>query len=102
MPFYAVVGLDHPPHSMALRDRVRPAHRAFVLQHDQMIRFATAMLDADGHQQGSIYVFEADDIDPVRAWTAEEPFCQAGVYRDLRVVEIAPALSRLPIIEWPA
>jgi uncharacterized protein YciI len=101
MPFYAVVGFDHPPHSMPLRDRTRPAHRAFVLKNDQMIRFATAMLDADGNQKGSIYVFEADDISAVRAWTADEPFCRAGVYRDLQIVEIDPALNRFPIIQWP-
>jgi uncharacterized protein YciI len=102
MPFYAVVGFDHTPHSMPLRDQTRAAHRDFVLRHDEMIRFATALLDADGNQKGSIYIFDADYIAAVRAWIADEPFCRAGVYRDLQIVEIEPALNRLPIIDWPA
>jgi uncharacterized protein YciI len=102
MPFYAVIGFDHPPHNMPQRDALRGAHRRFVQDHDQMIRFATALLDADGNQTGSIYVFEAESLDAVKAWTAEEPFCRGGIYQSLRVAEISPALNRLPPISWPA
>lgn len=102
MPFYAVIGFDHSPHQMNLRDQVRPAHRAFVKENDRMIRFATAMLDGKGNQHGSIYIFEADSVEAVRQWLAQEPFCTAGVYKDLEVVEISPACNRLPRFEWPA
>lgn len=67
-----------------------------------MIRFATAMLDGEGNQRGSIYFFEADSEETVRTWLAQEPFCAAGVYADLQIVEISPACNRLPRLEWPA
>ena len=101
MPLYAVIGFDHPPHNMALRERVRPAHRAFVLENDQLIRFATAMLDGEGNQKGSIYFFEADNAETVKEWLAIEPFCKAGVYKDIHIVEISPALNRLALMGWP-
>lgn len=101
MPFYAVIGFDHPPHQMKLRDHVRSAHSAYVKENDRMIRFATAMLDAQGNQNGSIYIFEAESMERVREWIAMEPFCTAGVYNDLHVEEISPACNRLPRFEWP-
>ena len=102
MPLYAVIGFDPPPHHMKLRDQMRSAHRAFVTENDQMIRFATALLDGQGNQQGSIYFFEADSAATVREWLAQEPFCAAGVYKDLHLAEISPACNRLPLLEWPA
>src|SRR5687767_7720238 len=102
MPLYAVIGFDHLPHQMTLRDQVRSAHRTFVKENDQMIRFATAMLDDKGNQNGSIYFFEADNAGAVHEWLAHEPFCTAGVYRDLQVAEISPACNRIPRSEWPA
>jgi uncharacterized protein YciI len=101
MPLYAVIGFDHPPHNMELRDKTRPAHRAFVLEHDQMIRFATAMLDGKGNQKGSIYFFEAERAEAIREWLKEEPFCTAGVYKDLHIAEISPAFNRIPRLDWP-
>jgi uncharacterized protein YciI len=101
MPLYAVIGFDHPPHQMKLRDQVRSAHRAFVKENDQMIRFATALLDGEGNQRGSIYFFEADSPETVRAWLAKEPFCAAGVYENLEVAEIYPACNRMSRFEWP-
>ena len=96
MPLYAVIGFDHSPHQMTLRDQVRPAHRAVVKQNDQMIRFATAMLDGEGNQRGSIYFFEADSADTVRAWLAQEPFCIAGVYDDLcHSIPLAQQIQRI-------
>lgn len=87
---------------MQVRDQTRAVHRAFVKENDQLIRFATAMLDGEGNQRGSIYFFEADSAETVRAWLAQEPFCAAGVYADLQIAEIAPACNRLPQFEWPA
>ena len=67
-----------------------------------MMRFASAMLDADSNQYGSLYVFEADDIDQVRDWTKREPFCQGDVYKDLRIIEIGVGLNKLQQQDWPA
>lgn len=101
MPTFAVLGFDHPPHSMALRDRVRAVHRAYVKANDQKLRLASVMLDADGNQKGTILYFEAESIEEVRAWVAAEPFYQHGVYESVHIVEVRTALSKLPPMNWP-
>lgn len=100
MAYFIVVGLDHPPHSMALREVHRADHRDHVLRHDADIRLAGAVVDDAGNQAGSIYVFEADSADQVRDWLAQEPFVKQGVYRDLQVLRWTPVLNRLPATDW--
>lgn len=100
MPLYAVVGIDHPPHSMALRDRVRPEHRAYVKGNDRLLRLAAVMLDPAGNQQGTLLIFEADSLETVRAWAQQEPFCRSGVYRDLHIAEIRVAMNRIGLSDW--
>lgn len=100
MPMFVVIGLDHPPHSMALRDKIRMVHRAYVKGHDEKLRLASVMRDAEGNQKGTILYFEADSIDEVRAWVAAEPFCQAGVYKELHIAEVGTAINRIPLIGW--
>ena len=100
MPTYAFMGLDHPPHSMALRDQLRAAHRAYVLANDSMIRLAGALCDGAGNQCGSLIIFEASSADQVRQWLAQEPFHRGGVYRDVQVIEWRLALNRFAPAEW--
>lgn len=103
MPLFAVIGLDVPPHAMALRETHRAAHRAYVLARDEPIQLAGAVYDGEGHQCGSLLVFEAPDADTVRAWLEQEPFHRNGVYGQLVIVEWRPALNRLqPMPDWPA
>lgn len=100
MAYFIVVGLDHPPHSMALREAHRAHHRDHVLTNDADIWLAGAVVDDDGNQAGSVYVFEADNADQVRDWLAQEPFVKEGVYRDLHVLRWTPVLNRLPPADW--
>lgn len=102
MPHFLVFGLDHPPHSMPLRDASRAAHRAYVLENDDPIRLAGAMVDADNNQCGSVYSFEADSVETVRRWLDQEPFVKEGVYESIKIVQWTPALNRLPAADWKA
>jgi hypothetical protein len=54
MPLYAFIAFDHPPHSMALRDKLRAAHRDYVQSRDLGAVLAGAMYDADGNQSQSV------------------------------------------------
>lgn len=100
MPTYAFLGLDHPPHSMALRERHRAEHRAYVLANDAAIRLAGALCDEAGNQCGSLIVFEADDAQQVWQWLEREPFHRHGVYKDSQVIEWQLALNRLGPTDW--
>jgi uncharacterized protein YciI len=101
MPLFMVVGLDHPPHSMALREKLRDAHRGYVLERTDPIRFAGATVDAEGNQSGSLYVFEADRIETVRAWFAAEPFAAGGVYASLEIRPLRLAYNQFDKVAWP-
>ena len=101
MSIFLFIGHDHAPHSMVLRDSVRAEHRAYVLAHDAMIRFAGAMVDTQGNQCGTVIAFEADDAGQVQQWVAQEPFHRSGVYARTDVVEWQLALNRLNPMDWP-
>lgn len=94
MPLFAVIGFDHPPHSMALRDQFRVEHRAFALENDRMTRLAGALFDADGNQCGTLKIFEADSAEAVRELYRTEPFFVNNVYKEFHVVEWRLALNR--------
>ena len=100
MTLYAVIGHDHPPHSMPLRDSVRPEHRAYVRTNDQAIVLASALNDAEGNQCGSLFLIEADSPEEIRAWFAKEPFYANGVYADFKIIECRVAVNRLDKNEW--
>ncbi|HEU0222640.1 MAG TPA: YciI family protein [Paracoccaceae bacterium] len=100
MPHFAAIGFDHPPHSMALRDRLRAEHRRYVLENDARILMAGAMRDAEGNQCGTIYVFAAESPEEVWQWLGSEPFHAGGVYASMQVVAWSPALNRFGPVEW--
>lgn len=100
MPLYLFIGQDHAPHSMGLRDAVRGEHRAYVLENDQTIRSAGAMLDPDGNQCGTVIVFEESEISQVWRWIEQEPFYRHGVYARAEVIEWNLALNRFDRAEW--
>ena len=102
MTHFAVIGFDHPPHSMKLRDSVRAEHRRYVLENDVRIMMTGAMTDSAGNQCGTIYVFDVAREQDVWDWLGNEPFYLAGVYDSMRVVAWTPALNRFDRIDWPA
>lgn len=101
MPLFAVIGLDHEPHAMDLRDRHRDEHRAYVTSNDSGIAFVGACLDEAGNQCGSLYIFEADSQEEVRDWLAREAFVRNGVYQHLVVRRFMLGKNTIPLQSWP-
>ena len=87
---------------MAVREALRPEHRAFVLDHDAMIRFAGAMVDAHGNQCGTVIAFEAPNAGQVQHWVEQEPFHRSGVYARTEIVEWRLAMNRFERMDWAA
>ena len=100
MPLYAVIGLDHEPHAMALRDSVRTEHRQYYLDNAIGVRLAGAFYQ-EQNQCGTLLIVEAGSEGEIRDWLAQEPFCRAGVYRDLRILEWRQAFNSLEQSGWP-
>jgi uncharacterized protein YciI len=101
MALYAVIGLDHPPHSMPKRDASRSEHRVYLREHDQTISLAGVMLDDDNHQCGSLYLFEADSEQSIRDWLQEEPFHRTGVYSQVVIRRFHVVFNDLAARSWP-
>ena len=100
MPLFAVIGFDHSPNSMDLREKFRAEHRAYSQGNDAMTRFAGAMYDAEGNQCGTLKIFEADNAQQVWDWYKKEPFFNNGVYKEFHVIEWKLAINQFPITGW--
>jgi uncharacterized protein len=77
--------LDRPD-AAALRQRVRPAHKAYLARVAERIAFAGPLLRDDGQTMvGSLLVMDFPSREALRACLADEPFTQAGLYAEMRI-----------------
>lgn len=77
---FAIRLLDKPA-AAALRQRVRPEHKAYLAQVADRIAFAGPLVADDGEAMvGSLLVIDFDSREAVNAWLAAEPFTRAGLY----------------------
>ena len=77
--------LDRPD-GAALRQRVRPEHKAYLAQVAERIAFAGPLTHDDGVTMiGSLLAIDFDSRDAARAWLADEPFTRAGLYTSVDI-----------------
>lgn len=85
--YFAVWATDKPG-MLAERQRVRDAHRARLRNpgaHAVKVRLGGPTLDAGNAMNGTLLVIEADHIDAVRAFMADDPYTAAGVYATVEI-----------------
>jgi uncharacterized protein YciI len=76
-----IFALIDKPDSGALRQRVRPEHKAYLATMADRIAFAGPLVTDDGQTMlGSLLAIEFDSRDAAHAWLADEPFTRAGLY----------------------
>ena len=74
------------PDSAALRQRVRPEHKAYLAQVADRIAFAGPLTHDDGVTMlGSLLAIDFSSRDAAQAWLADEPFTRAGLYAGTEV-----------------
>jgi uncharacterized protein len=77
--------LDKPGAS-ALRDAVRPVHKAYLGLVADRIAFAGPLVADDGVTMvGSLLAIDFDSREAAMAWLADEPFTRAGLYAGTEV-----------------
>lgn len=82
---HAFVLLDRPD-GAALRQRVRPEHKAYLAQVADRIAFAGPLLHDDGATMtGSLLAIDFDSRAAAEAWLADEPFTRAGLYASVAI-----------------
>lgn len=88
MTYFAVWATDAPGME-ATRQHVREAHRARLRDpgaHPVRVLLGGATLGESGAQMnGTLLVLQADDIDAVRRFVADDPYVHEGVYRSVEV-----------------
>ena len=88
---------EDKPDSEALRLANREDHLAWAASKANAIELAGPMLSDDGeHMLGSMFILDADSIDAVRAFNAEDPYTQAGLWGNVIVRpfrQVIPATS---------
>ena len=74
------------PDSAGLRQRMRPAHKAYLGAVAERIAFAGPLTLDDGETMiGSLLAIDFHSRDAAHAWLADEPFARAGLYGSTEV-----------------
>jgi uncharacterized protein len=83
---YAVLFTDDPAHANA-RQRLMPAHLAFLEKHRDRIRAAGPLREGDdGEAAGGLWLVEAASADEVAALYKDDPLWPTGLRRSVRVL----------------
>jgi uncharacterized protein YciI len=81
-----VLRLLDKPGASALRDAVRPAHKAYLGQVADRIAFAGPLVADDGVAMvGSLLAIDFSSREAAMTWLADEPFTRAGLYAGTEV-----------------
>ena len=84
MPLFALICFDKPG-SLDLRMATREAHLAYVGQPRAMLKVAGPLLDEAEGMAGSMFILEAPDRAAVEAFTAADPYSQAGLFGQVEI-----------------
>jgi uncharacterized protein YciI len=84
MPLFVAVCIDKP-NSLELRMATREAHFAYVRGKQGMMKLGGPFLDENGQMAGSLIVFEAEDLEAAKAFSAEDPYTKAGLFERVEV-----------------
>jgi len=90
--WYLILGADVDD-SLTARKAARPAHLARLKELDEAGRLKLAgplpAIDAEDPGEagftGSVIVAEFDSLDEAKAWAADDPYVEAGVYDTILV-----------------
>jgi uncharacterized protein YciI len=84
---FAVIFTDDPRHADA-RQRLMPAHLAFLEQHRDSIRAAGPLCDAiSGDRAGGLWLVEADSAEAVDRLCQCDPLWPTGLRQSVRILQ---------------
>lgn len=87
--FFAVFATDHPD-SLALRQRLRPSHQAYLRAsqaHRVIVRLGGPTLNDDtgATMNGTLLVIEAGSLPEVEAFIQDDPYVRAGLFANIQI-----------------
>lgn len=93
--FFLMVCHHHPDQDAA-RERLRPAHRAWVASGGEglaKVLVGSALWDDAGQSTGNFGLLEAETEDRARAFAEGDPFAQSGVVADFEITRLADSFQ---------
>lgn len=73
------------PNQAALRQQVRPEHKAYLAEMGDRMAFAGPLVDEHDHMIGSLLAIDFESRHAAEQWLSHEPFTKAGVYGEVRI-----------------
>ena len=80
---FVVIAIDKE-NGLPLRLATREAHFAYV-RDTGVVKLGGPFLDAKEDMNGSLIIFEADNLAAAKAWHAGDPYVKAGVFASSEV-----------------
>lgn len=74
------------PGALDLRAATRPRHLAFIAAAGDTVKIAGPLFADDGTTPiGSLIVIAAESLEEARAWSARDPYAEAGLFADVGI-----------------
>lgn len=83
MPLFVLTCIDKP-NALEVRLGVRDAHLAYV-RGSGLVKIGGPFLDEQGGMAGSMLIIEVADLAAARAFSAADPYAQAGLFESVDV-----------------
>lgn len=84
MPTFVLRCLDKPD-SLELRTATRERHLAYLRGHAAEVKIAGPLLDEAGGVAGSMIILDVADRAAAEAFSAADPYTQAGLWRQVEL-----------------
>jgi hypothetical protein len=81
-----IIYQEDRPHGAAVRAANREAHFAYLDKHRDTVVLGGALLAEDGTTRtGSVLIINVPDLAAAEAFSREEPFRKAGLFRAVKI-----------------
>lgn len=77
------------PDGLAIREATREAHLAYLERHKDKLVLGGGLLSEDGKTRlGSVFILNVPDRGAAEAFSADEPFRKAGLFRTTKITRM--------------
>ena len=84
-----IIYQEDGPNSAALREEHKPAHFAYLEEHEDILVLGGAMLADDGATRiGSVLIINVPSRADAERFSANEPLRQAGVFASVKITRM--------------
>lgn len=94
MPLFALFCVDKPQ-SLALRLATREAHLAYAGGFRDQMKLGGPLLDDNGEMAGSMMIVDMADRAAAEAFSAGDPYTQAGLWARVDIKAFKASLGQL-------